>query len=179
MFPFIRLFKEIALYRKAPRLGLHETHFSNHICWPWDLDMAAELNNGRTLSLLDLGRVPLMIRLGMLEAMREHRWGAAMAGVVVRYRQRIKNMQRFEMRSRLVGWDQRFLYMEQSMWKAGEICANHAVYRVAVTDRNGIVPAPRVAEAIGLGPDSPPLDEWIELWSRAEDARPWPPQMTR
>ena len=62
------------------------------------------------------------------------------------------------------------------MWKADGECANHAVYRSAVTDRNGIVPADHVAEAMGASDvQSPEMPEWVSHWLEAEDARPWPP----
>ncbi len=100
-----------------------------------------------------------------------------MAGAVVRYRRRIKLMEKVEMRSRLIGWDARFMYLEQTMWKADGECANHAVYRGAVTDRNGIVPTDRIMQALGHEIESPELPGWVQSWLAAEDQRPWPPQM--
>jgi hypothetical protein len=80
------------------------------------------------------------------------------------------------MRSRLLCWDERFLYIEQSMWKRNGECANHAVYRSAVTDQNGIVPTHRVIAAMGMTDEaSPKMPDWVADWLRAEDARPWPP----
>ena len=54
MYPFLRMVKETWANRNAPPLGLTGTHVSHHICWPWDLDIWMELNNGRTLTLYDL-----------------------------------------------------------------------------------------------------------------------------
>ncbi|MDU8910740.1 acyl-CoA thioesterase [Aestuariicoccus sp. MJ-SS9] len=175
MYPFPRLLKETLLSRRAVPLTLFETHVSHHICWPWDLDVWMELNNGRTLTLYDLGRIPLAQRTGLLKLLAQERWGLTMAGATVRYRRRVRAFDRIEMRSRLIGWDARFMYLEQSMWKTDGECASHAVYRGAVTGPNGIVPAPQVAEKMGADPVSPPLPDWVRLWLRAEEARPWPP----
>ena len=176
MYPFIRLTKEMIRASRMPPMALGDTHVSHHICWPWDLDFAMELNNGRTLSLLDLGRLPVFLRSGMFGASRQHKWGVAMAGVIVRYRKRVKVFQRVETHSRLVGWDDRFFYLEQSMWKTDGSCANHAVYRVAVTDAKGILAPARAAEILAIDPTSPQLPQWIEAWSTAERLRPWPPE---
>ena len=62
MYPFVRMAKEIRKSRRAGPLGLTDTHVSRHICWPWDLDIWMELNNGRTLTLYDLGRLPMSMR---------------------------------------------------------------------------------------------------------------------
>lgn len=74
MYPFVRMAKEIWTSRRQPRLGLTEPHVSHHVCWPWDLDLWAELNNGRTLTLFDLGRIPLAVRTGLVGVLRRNGW---------------------------------------------------------------------------------------------------------
>jgi len=174
MYPFFRMAKELWVHRKDPPLAIGEAHVSHHVCWPWDLDPWLELNNGRTLTLYDLGRIPMARRLGLVTALRRNRWGLTVAGVSVRYRARVRAMQRFEMRSRAIGWDERFLYLEQSIW-LGEKCANHMLLRAAVTGPEGIVPPAKVAAAMGIEEESPPLPEWVRNWIAAEATRPWPP----
>ena len=75
MYPFLRMAKELIKNRTAPKLPVDGVHVSHHICWPWDLDVFAELNNGRTLSLFDLGRYGLAQRTGLNDALRKHKWG--------------------------------------------------------------------------------------------------------
>ena len=175
MYPFIRLFKDMYLARRAPRLNILDTHVSHHICWPHDLDMWVELNNGRTLTIFDLGRIPFAQRTGLIRTLKEQRWGLTVAGSVVRYRRRVRMFDRVEMRSRLLAWDTRFMYIEQGMWKTNGDCANHAVFRTAVTDKNGIVTTDRIMQAMGLQATSPDMPEWVARWIEAEDLRPWPP----
>ena len=81
MYPFLRLIKEVFKFRKAPQLGFGDVHISHHMCMPWDLDPWVELNNGRTLTLYDLGRIPLAARSGLLNVLKERRWGMTMAYV--------------------------------------------------------------------------------------------------
>ncbi|MEL7259020.1 MAG: acyl-CoA thioesterase, partial [Pseudomonadota bacterium] len=133
------------------------------------------LNNGRTLTLYDLGRIPFAIRSGLVKVMRKNKWGLTMAGASVRYRQRIKMFETVEMRSRTVFWDERFMYVEQSMWKKNGECANHIVYRAAVTGRDGIVEPANVAEAMGIEPQPPIAPDWVTAWIAADQVRPWPP----
>ncbi|MDO6730653.1 acyl-CoA thioesterase [Marinovum sp. 2_MG-2023] len=175
MYPFIRMFKELLVFRNAPSLPLTGTHVSTHMCWPWDIDFWMELNNGRTLTLYDLGRIPLAQRTGLMAVLKRRKWGLTVAGSCTRYRRRIRPFERFEMRSRAVGIDHRFLYLEQSMWKANGECANHAMYRTAVTDRNGIVSPAEVLAELGHTEPLPGLPDHILAWIAAEDARPWPP----
>ena len=158
----------------APPLPILGTHVSHHICWPWDIDPWMELNNGRTLTLFDLGRIPLVLRTGLVGVLRRQGWGIAVAGNTTRYRRRVRAFQRVEMRSRCIGWDARFIYMEQSMWRGGE-CSSHILIRAAVTGKNGIVPPAEVLRAMGQDPQGPELPGWVQSWIAADAERPWPP----
>lgn len=175
MYPFLRLAKEMFLVRKSPPLATGELSVTRHICWPWDLDMFAELNNGRVLTLYDLGRMPIARRSGLLALLKRERWGFAVAGATVRYRKRVKLFDRIEMRSRVIGWDARFIYVEQSMWKSDGDCASHAVFRTAVTSGAGMIAPERVMALLGAETSSPALPAWVAAWSESESQRPWPP----
>ncbi|MGB3148637.1 MAG: acyl-CoA thioesterase [Paracoccaceae bacterium] len=174
MYPFVRMAKALWQARRQPPLGLLDSHVSEHICWPWDLDLWVELNNGRTLTLFDLGRVPLGVRTGLSTHLVRQRWGLTVAGSSVRYRRRIRAFERFTMYSRCIGWDARFIYMEQSMWKGGE-CANNLLIRSAVTSAKGIVPPAEVLKVLGHEGESPAFAPWVQAWIDAEAQRPWPP----
>ena len=175
MYPYFRLAKEILKFRKAPRLGIFDTHVGTHICWPWDIDPWRELNNGRTLTLYDLGRVPLGLRAGLHEVVRRNGWGMAIAGNSLRYRKRVTVFQRVTIHSRCIGWDHRFIYIEQSMWRGAD-CTSHMLARSAFTSKQGIVPPGKVLAAMGLSPESPALPGWVQDWIDADAGRPWPPE---
>ncbi len=174
MYPYLRLAKEALKNRAAPPLAVGEIHRSTHLCWPWDIDMWLELNNGRTLTLFDLGRMAMFQRSGFIRAVRRNGWAGTVAGASVRWRQRIRAFERIEMRTRLIGWDARFFYSEQSLWR-GETCCSHALLRLAVTGTGGIVPPAEVATELGYAPESPALPGWIAAWAEADAGRPWPP----
>ena len=176
MYPYLRMVKEIVKYRNAPPLHPMDTHISHHLCWPQDIDPWMELNNGRTLTLFDLGRIPMAGRTGLHKIAKAKGWGLAVAGASVRYRKRVRMFNRIEMRSRLLGWDARFVYMCQTMWVRGE-CTSQALIRSAITmGKRGIVPPEELAVALGLPPESPALPDWVTEWITADATRPWPPQ---
>ncbi len=174
MYPFFRLAKELWKFRRAEPLQAFDTHVSHHICWPWDLDPWIELNNGRTLTLYDLGRIPYSRRLGLDRVLRAKRWGTTVAGSSVRYRRRVRAFDRLEMRTRLLGWDSRFLYLEQSMWRGAD-CTSHMLLRSAITRAEGIVPPAELLAALGADDESPALPGWVTAWIAVEGERPWPP----
>lgn len=174
MYPFIRMAWQMLKHRNDPRLGFDGVHISQHYCLPWDLDMWCELNNGRTLTLFDLGRIPLAKRVGLVDVLKQNRWGLTMAGATVRYRRRVRAFQKVEMHSRALGHDRRFIYLQQSMWRGGE-ALNSVVYRSAVTSKSGIVPVAEVLAAMGVPEWNPTLPDWVQAWIDAENQRVWPP----
>ncbi len=175
MYPFLRLAKELVSNRARPELSLGDTHVSHVRVWPLDIDPFMELNNGRILTVMDLGRFGTLQRMSVPRLLKDNGWYGTVAGSVVRYRRRVTVFQKLEIRTRILGWDARFIYFEQALWRKGECCA-HAVVRIAVTGGKGIVPTSVIAEAFGFPQESPPLPDWVADWAAAETARPWPPE---
>lgn len=182
MYPYLRMVKELWKFSRSPKIGLFQTHVSHHRIWPVDLDPWRELNNGRTLTLFDLGRIPLAQRMGLVQVLRQKRWGMTVAGNSTRYRKRLTLFQRVEMRSRLIGWDQRFLYIEQALW-VGEECCSHMLLRGALirlkpkAGESKIVPSSEFAAVIGHHGADPVLPDWVQAWIASDAERVWPPQM--
>ena len=102
MYPFLRMAKELIKTSLASKLKVTDVHVSHHICWPWDLDTFAELNNGRTLTLFDLGRFGPAQCTGVMDVLRKHKRGLTIAGASTLYCHWIKVFERIEMRSKLV-----------------------------------------------------------------------------
>ena len=175
MYPIVRVAKEFLRAKKLPQIGVVDAHVSYHRCWPQDIDQYLEMNNGRILSILDIGRTGLAVRVGLIKALQDNRWGLTIAGNSLRYRKRIRPFTKFRTVSRCVGWDHRFFYMEQTIW-IGEDCAVQALFRSAVTDKNGIVLPDRVFASVGYEAASPTLPAWVQAWVDADNTRPWPPE---
>ncbi|WP_449042030.1 acyl-CoA thioesterase [Paracoccus sp. (in: a-proteobacteria)] len=179
MYPILRFIYEIRSARRATPLGPLDAHVSTHRISPLDIDPWRELNNGRTLTLYDLGRIPMAVRLGIIDTLKRNGWGFTVAGNTVRYRRRIRVFQRITQVSRVLGWDSRFVYMEQSMWSGGD-CANHMLLRVAIVGgaaRKGMIPPEVFMEALGHHGPSPELPAWVAAWIEADALRPWPPEL--
>lgn len=179
MYPYLRMFKEMWKFRRAPALGPLDAHVSYHRIWPQDLDPWLELNNGRTLTLFDLGRIPMARRMGLDRVLAQNGWGLTVAGVSTRYRRRVTLGQRLRQVSRVIGWDARFVYMEQSFWRdgpEGAECTAQMLMRSAIVSRQGMVPPEKMVAALGHSLPSPPLPDWVQAWIAADGQRPWPPE---
>jgi len=72
---------------------------------PTDIDILRHMNNGRYLSLFDLGRWDLLVRTRLWDAMRSEGWYAVVAAETVAFRRSLQLWQRFDVESRMLGHD--------------------------------------------------------------------------
>ncbi|HEX6746750.1 MAG TPA: thioesterase family protein [Longimicrobium sp.] len=135
---------------------------------PTDLDLNGHMNNGRYLTIMDLGRVDLLLRTGVVGAMRRHRWAGVVASVAVRFRRALNPFQRYELRSRLIGWDERWFFMEQRFTRRGELCA-YALVKIQFSGREGRVAPQAMADAVHPGAESPPVPQAVRDWQNSEE----------
>lgn len=174
MYPLRRQGLAILRARRMPDLAPGETHIDHMRAMPWDIDPFGDLNNGRIITLSDVGRVALAVRSGLIATMRRRHWGLAMAGSTPQYRRRITMFEPLELHSTLVGLDHKFFYIEHSFYVRGEAAAN-IMCRTVITSKRRLVPPSEVAREMGREDWRPALPAWVRDWAAADDARPWPP----
>ena len=143
-------------------------------CRPWDIDMFLELNNGRMLTLYDLGSFDFSIRVGLARVLRQKGWGLVVAGSSARYRRRIRMFDKVTIHTHVAGFDHRWIYVEQSMWVKGAPVSS-VLLRTGITSKGKVVPVDDVVEALGLERRQREPDGWIRDWIYSEDKRIWPP----
>ena len=152
-----------------PRLGPLDESVIPLWVLPNDLDLNLHLNNGRYLTLMDLGRVDLMVRVGMVGALWRRRWNPVIASVTIRFRRPLGLWRRFSIHTRLLCWDDRWFYMEQRFTRRGETAAVAIVKaRFMAADGRKLAPAEVVA-ATEHAMDSPPMPPGVREWVEAEE----------
>ena len=150
-----------------PRLDLFGVSRRHFRVMPGDLDYNVHMNNARYLALMDLGRIDLILRTGMWRAMWRNHWQAVLAGSLVRYRRPLKPFQKFTLTSKLIGWDEKWFYIEHRVDAAG-VLACRSVVRGAFLGADGIVPPSRLAKALGANAGDASLPAWVTAWGDAD-----------
>jgi acyl-CoA thioesterase FadM len=143
-----------------PRIGALEEDVLRLRVWPSDIDFNLHLNNARYLSAMDYARVHLLARGGVLRPILKERWAPVVGAVWITYRRSLALNARYELATRLVGWDSRWFYMEQ-VFTGEEGLAAVGWVKGALRDRTGIVAPQRVLEMVQPGIESPELPEAI------------------
>ncbi|MDR3738741.1 MAG: thioesterase family protein [Terracidiphilus sp.] len=163
--------------KPLPRMGLLDADLIRMRVWPNDIDLNLHMNNGRYLSVMDFARTHLLARAGLLEHIIRSRWQPLVGAVWVTYRRSLPLFSRFEIASRLVCWDERWFYLEQTFTGREGLAAVGWVKGV-LRDAAGSVEPQRVIEGVAPGIVSPPMPDTIAQWNeltrealRAADAR--------
>jgi acyl-CoA thioesterase FadM len=129
---------------------------------PNDLDLNQHMNNGRYLSIMDLGRIDLMTRIGLFTLARKNKWLPVVGTVHMRYRRPLKLFQPFELQTRIVYWDEKWVFIEQVMISRGKVCALGTVQGL-IRARDGNVPTSYLMEQLGLDQARPDMTDDVKL----------------
>jgi len=174
MYPFIRLLSSSIRASTSKALDIGDVCETNLLCMPWDMDMFLEMNNGRVLTLFDIGRFELAIRTGLAKVLKDNKWGLVVAGSSIRYRGRVKAFDRVTMRTRFAGMDEKWVYIAQSMWVKG-LPTSSVLLRTGITSKGKVIATDELLAAMNITDWKPEPSGWVKSWISIEENRPWPP----
>ncbi len=131
--------------------------------WPTDIDLNWHVNNGRYLTLMDIGRWDYALRTGLVGLAFKHRWTWLLGSATVRFRRELKSFEPFELVTQLSCWDRKWVYFEQKFERQGVVHAWGAVQAVVKHGRK-TVPPEQVLGELGIEGDSPLASPELQAW---------------
>ncbi len=136
-----------------------------------DLDVLLHVNNGVYLSIMDLARVDLMTRSGLLPRFRARGWYPVVAAETIAFHRSLRLGERFEVETSVLGWDGASFFLRQRFLRGEQLVAD-AVVRARFLARGGGTVAPEeVLALVDDVPEPPGVPEWVVRWGR-DTARP-------
>jgi len=148
------------------KFPLGESHVHLRV-WPNDLDLNIHVNNGRYLTLMDLGRMDLMFRSGAIKLWLGHGWQPLVGLSMCRHFKALKVFQKFTLKTKLLGWDEKWVYFEQRFESAGQLYAL-GVVKGLMAGKAGPVPTSMLLEVLGIHETSPALPAYVTDWLASE-----------
>lgn len=128
---------------------------------PNDVDLNFHMTNARYFSVMDLGRVDMLARGGLIGMMVKRKRQAVLGASTIRFRRPLAPLQAYVLRSHVVCWNDRRLYIEQRIEAlTGEEAAT-AVMECAFIDGNGVVSPARILAELGESRLSPPFPDHV------------------
>ena len=150
--------------RPLPRIGLLAPDTVRMRVWPTDIDINFHLNNSRYLSYMDYGRVHLTAAIGLLDTAIEQRWAALVGSVAITYRRPGGLWKPFTLTTRLLSWDEKWFYMEQTFHSSDGLAAV-AWVKGLFRGSDSNVPPQQIIERLAPGRISPPMPANIQHWN--------------
>ncbi len=138
---------------------------------PGDIDVNLHMNNGRYLTIMDLGRIDILIRTGLWREMNFQKLQGVVAAQRIRYRHALDPWDRFRVDSRILGWDDGVVFEHRMVRIRGgeEKLAAAATVRFVFTAKGR--PKPKTGDVLacaGMTGPSPALGEEVQQWLQAE-----------
>jgi acyl-CoA thioesterase FadM len=168
---YLRMFRILRAARRGPALGLHDVSRVAGRVGLTDIDELRHMNNGVYLSLLDHARLDLMERAGAWRRMRDAGVYPVVTGQMIAYRRSLTRGQRYVIESRIAGYSEKHVYIEQRFVVAGQVWERAFVEGRFLRTSGGVVPMSEVAEIVGEDIAQHPAPDWLVEWS-ARNALP-------
>ncbi|MGJ8720428.1 MAG: thioesterase family protein [Salinibacterium amurskyense] len=177
---FRTILHRILSTRRSP-LGITDVGSMTMRVLPTDVDLLRHMNNGRYFSIMDIGRMDLLIRAGGWQKLERKGYYPVMANETISFRKSLDLWKKFQLESRVVGYDEKAVFVEQRFVVDGQIYAQ-AMTRARFLKRGGgTVSVAELLETIGWDAAAPVMPEWVQEWadhvalpvSRAEAPSTW------
>lgn len=136
---------------------------------PGDLDLYWHVNNGVYLQMMDVGRSNFLADLGAFPALSERGWYPVVAASTVKYRRSLTLWQRFDLVTRVLGWDERVVYLEQVFQRDETFIARGIVAGRFLARSGERIAATDVVGTLGSARPSPELPADVRAWASAVD----------
>lgn len=154
-----------SLWRKP--MGILEESVLNLRVLPNDIDVTG-ITNDRFLSLMDLGRMDIVFRIGLLKSMFKKKWVPLATFATVRFRYPLKLFQKYQLRTRVVWWDDSTIYCEQIFERKNRVVATGYVCATFRGKKGSISPNEMLLET-GQTPTKPEEPEIVSMLKGIEN----------
>jgi len=145
-------------------MGPVDTHFR---VLPNDLDALLHVNNGVYLTLMDLGRTDLLLRSDAFHTVRKKGWYPVLAAETIRFKRSLKLFQKFTIRTRVIGWDERSVYLEQQFISKDKLVAKAVVDARFLMKKGGTVTPAELMAFLKIEQSPMELPEWVATWGQS------------
>lgn len=158
--------------RTLSREALLSTSKVEGVVLPSDLDMQLHMNNSKYLREMDFGRFHHFVSTSLYASVISLESTLVVASTMIRYRRSLQLWQRFQLRTRILCWDDSSFYCEQRfVSKQGFVCAI-ALLKMAVRGRTpkDLLERTCVGGYCQSPPFPPELETWTETIRRSSEA---------
>jgi len=136
----------LSLFRK--KILLTDTATLSFRVWPTEADMKY-MNNSSFWTIAEMGIMDIYFRSELVKVCRKKKWIPLMTSQKMVYRKPLKRFTKFQLRTKTIYWDDKFLYFNITFSKDSLLIANCLIGTV-VKSKEGIVSPKEVTSSLGI-----------------------------
>jgi acyl-CoA thioesterase FadM len=165
---WLRLYWAHLTWRWRNKLTIADVGVRNFIVWPTDIDIFRHMNNGIYLTLLDLARFDLMKRSHAWQTLKKEHVHPVVVQETITFRKSLTPWLRFQVETKIHGWDEQAFFIGQRFVVKGEIYAEAVVKLRFLKSPKGTPTPAEVIEILGGWQGQvPELPSWMAQWNKA------------
>lgn len=140
--------------------------------WLHDCDFNMHLTSSRYFALMDLCRMDLMMGQGMTKYILKHKWKFVVNAQEITYIKEVSPFTKFRISSQVLGWDDKYFYVEHRVASKGKL---HAIahIRIAALQGRDVISMTEVMKTCGFDIEQPAEVEAIKIWKQLLDHKKW------
>lgn len=135
-----------------------------------DLDLNFHVNNGRYLTMMDLGRIHLMGVTGLLKQTIKRKWMPVLGSTKVHFIRPLNPFNQFLMTSQVLYWDEKWVYVEQKIFKKNQLCVS-ALFKILFLGKNGKIPSDDLMTLLPHKIEKPVMPDYLKAWLECEKVK--------
>jgi len=153
-----------AQFRK--KINPDEETSLNFRVWITDVDLSI-MNNAAVLTITEMGRIDLIIRTGFLKHAWKNRLYFPLASISAQFRRPLKRFQKFQLKTQLIYWDEKWIYISHRVERDGKTIAV-ALAKCTVKKRTEVIPFRKIIDELNWQMKNKKRPEMIDRFERGE-----------
>jgi acyl-CoA thioesterase FadM len=149
---FRLLFIFVSAFFRKKILPTDASHLSFRV-WPQEADKKY-MNNASFWTITEMGQMDLLFRSGLFKLCRRNHWSPLVGSQKMVYKKPLKRFERFELKSKIIYWDEKWFYLRQTFLKNDQLIANSLI-KVIFRKKSGNVPISQILTSLGIEANLP------------------------
>jgi acyl-CoA thioesterase FadM len=167
---FGRMIPAAARGLSQPQISAAEPVSSRFRVLPHDIDINLHLNNGRYMQLIDVNRMEFLLRTGVIDILRKRRWKPILGSTTIQFRRELRLWEEAIASTRLIGWDDRWTYLEHRIETPEGKPVALAMARAGFRHKGAWVPVESLRAALPLPLRPMVLPAHADIWRDLDES---------
>jgi acyl-CoA thioesterase FadM len=167
---FGRMIPAAARGLSQPQMSAAQPLKSRFRVLPHDIDINLHLNNGRYMQIIDVNRMEFLLRTGVIAIVRKHGWKPILGSATIQFRRELRLWEQAVASTRLVGWDNRWCYLEHRIETPEGKPVAIAMARAGFRCKGAWVPIETLRAALPLPIPPMTLPAHADLWRDLDES---------